>query len=518
MHTNAIFSRKESNFEQKDCVVEKVIRLSGAEFDSFTADMLQDHDFIRDNKDLMRPGPDGQPHCLLVVGEGRRDGVLIDSSGYDYARYSAFIPNAEDFLTVGQSPALAALNKKLTDIVDIISEQVGAGSPDGRGVVNLQKWDALFELDLSANGVMLNTVLDMLGERPEIKEFELDKNELIIYREPEAELAVEVEDLSDPTVTRLDMNVYGYDYDGMVPLGKQRALELFDKGHEIYLLYEDGTEGFAESRKEIEDFGGLFGIEHTTPNLREQASPFEVLILNWKQYNKGEQAGEWLPLPADADTLRALFERIGIDGTNDSYTIANVRMPMHELLRDHVSKHDSLDELNMLASFMQSTEVFELDKFQAILTSRIVDVGNGTAALINLLDSDNLNSFNLINAHDAESLGKYYAQENNEKPDDISFMQYGYQCVKTEGGVFTEWGYLYSRFGEVMPEYNGVVPNEYKIAGEALRGLRPAVPEHSGSDEKPSVVEQIRAARQAPRAPKEKDTQKPKKDKGGPEL
>jgi len=184
-HTNAVFSRKESGFEPRDCIVEKVIRLSGAEYDRFAADMLQDYDFIRENKDLMRPGPDGQPHCLLVVGEGRRDGVLVDSSGYDYARYSAFIPNAEDFLTVGRSPALAALNKKLTEIVDIFAEQAGAGSPDGRGVVNLQNWDALFGLDLTANGTLLNTVLDMLGERPEIKGFELNRNELTIYREPD---------------------------------------------------------------------------------------------------------------------------------------------------------------------------------------------------------------------------------------------------------------------------------------------------------------------------------------------
>jgi len=185
LQTRAIFSRKESSFDTSDCIVDKVIRLSGAEYDSFASDMLQDLDFIRDNKDLMRPGSDGQLHCLLVVGEGRRDGVLVDSSGCDYARYSAFIPNAEDFLTVGRSPALTALNKKLTDIVDVIAEQAGAGNPGGRGIVNLQRWDALFGLDLTTGGVLRDTFLSMLDEKPEIKGFEIDKNELIIYREPD---------------------------------------------------------------------------------------------------------------------------------------------------------------------------------------------------------------------------------------------------------------------------------------------------------------------------------------------
>lgn len=36
--------------------------------------------------------------------------------------------------------------------------------------------------------------------------------------------------------------------------------------------------------------------------------------------------------------------------------------------------------------------------------------------------------------------------------------------------------------------------------------------------EKPSVTDQIKAARQAPRAPKDKEAQRPGRDKGGPEL
>lgn len=183
LETKAIFSRKESSFDTRDCVIEKVIRLSGAEYDRFASDTLQDQDFIKENSHLCRPDSKGRLHCLLVVGDGRRDGVLVDPSGYDYARYSAFIPNAEDFLTVGRSPALAALGKRLTDFVDIIAEQAGTGSTDGRGVVNLQNWSNLFGIDLAQNGTLRSTFLDMLGERPEIKGLELDKNELIIYRE-----------------------------------------------------------------------------------------------------------------------------------------------------------------------------------------------------------------------------------------------------------------------------------------------------------------------------------------------
>ena len=37
---------------------------------------------------------DGVRQCLLVMGESSEDGVLVDSSGYGYARYAAHVPAA----------------------------------------------------------------------------------------------------------------------------------------------------------------------------------------------------------------------------------------------------------------------------------------------------------------------------------------------------------------------------------------------------------------------------------------
>ena len=33
----------------------------------------------------------GVTRCLLITVRSRRDGILIDAQGYDYARYSAYI-------------------------------------------------------------------------------------------------------------------------------------------------------------------------------------------------------------------------------------------------------------------------------------------------------------------------------------------------------------------------------------------------------------------------------------------
>ena len=37
-------------------------------------------------------------HCLLVTGEGMEDGVLVESEGSSYARYSAFVPSVKEIM------------------------------------------------------------------------------------------------------------------------------------------------------------------------------------------------------------------------------------------------------------------------------------------------------------------------------------------------------------------------------------------------------------------------------------
>jgi hypothetical protein len=67
--------------------------------------------------------------------------------------------------------------------------------------------------------------------------------------------------MPDPIYTIEDMRRYGYTDDGMLPLQKETALELYDQDHTVYLLCEDGTEAIAYERGEIERFEGFFGIE-----------------------------------------------------------------------------------------------------------------------------------------------------------------------------------------------------------------------------------------------------------------
>lgn len=83
------------------------------------------------------------------------------------------------------------------------------------------------------------------------------------------------------TLSVVDMNKYGYEWDGMLPLGVEKAMELFEKENvDIFLLYNDGTESLAESKEAIlehSEKGGIMGIEradwNTLVNQNEEPSP-----------------------------------------------------------------------------------------------------------------------------------------------------------------------------------------------------------------------------------------------------
>ena len=92
---NTILRRKEVAFETAPCVVEKAVGISHAEFENLRMNALKDNDIIRRNKGNMWFGTDDRYHCLLVYDKEQGDGLLVESEGYDYARYAQYIPQAK---------------------------------------------------------------------------------------------------------------------------------------------------------------------------------------------------------------------------------------------------------------------------------------------------------------------------------------------------------------------------------------------------------------------------------------
>lgn len=103
-----------------------------------------------------------------------------------------------------------------------------------------------------------------------IKERGLDKEPESLAAEPVQEITVqEPEPVSapdngsvpDPAISVESMNAYGYTDSNMLPLTKERALELMERDVTVYMLHTDNTEAMAFDADEIRSFDGIFGVE-----------------------------------------------------------------------------------------------------------------------------------------------------------------------------------------------------------------------------------------------------------------
>ena len=99
--------------------------------------------------------------------------------------------------------------------------------------------------------------------------------EKLAYREQYAQQDValtiidakaEIDALPDPMIGLSEMREYGYQWNEMLPLTQEKALELFEHDLPVYLLHTDGAESLAESRERIEEHEGIFGVEKETWN------------------------------------------------------------------------------------------------------------------------------------------------------------------------------------------------------------------------------------------------------------
>ncbi|MCD8214412.1 MAG: DUF3991 domain-containing protein [Clostridiales bacterium] len=129
------------------------------------------------------------------------------------------------------------------------------------------------------------------------------------------------ENMPDNSISIDDRNNYGYTSDELLPLNRDKALELFDSGISVYLLYNDNSEALAESREDIEKFDGIFGIEadewenvlRNEQNIANEVSvdklslPFAVgdSIV----YANGDKEHLWTVTNIDAESNRVTLSR-----------------------------------------------------------------------------------------------------------------------------------------------------------------------------------------------------------------
>ena len=168
---------------------------------------------------------------------------------------------------------------------------------------------------------------------------------------------------------------------------------------------------------------------------------FKAYVTNLHAYNCGYLRGEWVSFPTSDEELENVLERIGCaDGTEyfiTDYDCENITW------YDHLGEYVSVEHLNELSEAIAALNEWEQNTLAAAL-----ELGNYR----NILDTiENLDNFNLYSdVSNDYDLGYMYAVEcdcidlSGPVACYFDFAAYGRDIRLEEGGIFTDFGYIFS--------------------------------------------------------------------------
>lgn len=194
-----------------------------------------------------------------------------------------------------------------------------------------------------------------------------------------------------------------------------------------------------------------------------------VFITNLGKYNEGELCGEWLTLPTTPEAVNAVFKRIGLDGTcYEEYFLTDYESTIEGII-PYIGEYSNLNELNYLASRLESLSRDDITLYEAI-----VEMGEGVTSITDLINlCDNLECYHcLTNVHDEHAVGYYWVEESGcydltslgYLANYIDYAQYGHDVVLEQGGFFSSQGYVYPTGDALNAYYDGlVIPDEYRV-------------------------------------------------------
>ena len=202
--------------------------------------------------------------------------------------------------------------------------------------------------------------------------------------------------------------------------------------------------------------------------------PFAAFITNLGKYNEGELVGEWVKFPTTAEKMQEVFKRIGIGEKDDfGYVYEEWFITDYDCyvdgLYDKLGEYSNIDELNYLASKLDDMMQYDYDKFCAAVS--MGDHTNSIQDLINL--TENLDCYEVYSdIDDDDDLGRYYLEEVDvlQIPDYlrgyIDYEAYGRDVRISEGGEYTDFGYVRDSGSRFVEFYNGDredIPEEYRV-------------------------------------------------------
>lgn len=220
--------------------------------------------------------PKDTEYELVTIPPSRADALAFAADYAAFLRRGLNVPDSAegptaasvaDRLLAGEG---AELRKELEDFVKLADE---IGIDDGSHGL-LERFNGLFRQEWRAK------------EKPQ-PEIETETPNVVDELPPLPELE-QGYPMPDTGIGFLEMYQYGYtDGNAMLPLTKERAMELFMQDVPVFLLYADSTEAMALDAEDISSHTGVFGVEREewdavrgVVTLSEQADTEKLFLEN----------------------------------------------------------------------------------------------------------------------------------------------------------------------------------------------------------------------------------------------
>ena len=168
--------------------IEHTVELPPGEFRYFKEHLLRDQPFIAEHAQELYKDSDGVTHGMLVLCEGIDDGILVNSEGFAYARYAAYLSGARTFSLMNRYPPLRDFCVQMDSLVDKFVQQAIENQEDGQcciGYADIESEAEQMGYDQDIPSFSMPLFLDMLYERPEFSEVETTHNEVYLTLAPD---------------------------------------------------------------------------------------------------------------------------------------------------------------------------------------------------------------------------------------------------------------------------------------------------------------------------------------------
>ena len=185
---------------------------------------------------------------------------------------------------------------------------------------------------------------------------------------------MDIQDLPDPTIGKLELRDYGYTAEDMVPLRKEAALDYHRMGSKIYCLGSDGGKGEYASKEMIQAHEGLFGMESQMwERIRDQDLDYAdedfgafqepMSVIEQEEALKLYDAGADIYLITNFSSPIYVTERKEIERGPEHYQMSRAERERFRNLEWEMQKYpqiQSLKEANLLLGTRRTFGIYQI--------------------------------------------------------------------------------------------------------------------------------------------------------------